>query len=51
MKECQKLVMLLLNSILVLWRKIHVLETDDADDDLVIGEINKLKQYDSREYE
>ena len=40
-----------LNSIMVLWRQIHVIETRDADDDLVIAKINKLNQDNSVQYE
>ena len=36
---------------MVLRRQIHVLENDAADDDLVRAKINKLKQYNSVEYE
>ena len=52
MKECQELVWELLNevdSIVVPWRQIHMIETDDADNDLVVAKINKLKHDNSVE--
>ncbi len=53
MKADQKLVLQSLSeedSMLVLWRQIQVIETDDADDDAVLAEINKLKEEKPVEY-
>ena len=47
MKGCKKFVWKSLNEIdstVVLWRKIHRMETDDADDDMAMAKIDKLKQ-------
>ena len=54
MKECQKLVLQLSNevdSMVVLWRQIHVISSDYGDDEMVMGEIKKLKGDNRVEYD